>query len=202
MLCMFGLPILKNPVTIWASLDFSDLLWSGIIYQLQTADCRGHSQTNAYWNGKFTLTTPHFHTKTFHILYITRFDVYFVSEGVLCLFTCLRHTQFPGNWRARWWEQQSIIQGWHSCSRNLTSLMKTGRETKTSEKKRNRSWRWLQVKRTRREWKNSTAAHRWLPSPPQIQAGPKPGLDICGNKVIRGLVGNLLRGVIQQNDLT
>lgn len=85
---------------------------------------------------QFTLITPHFHSKTFYILYITRCNVYFVSEGVLCLFTCLRHTQFPGNWRARWWEQQSIIQGWHSCSRNLTSLMKTGRETKRGEKRK------------------------------------------------------------------
>lgn len=46
----------------------------------------------------------------------------------------------------------------------------------------------------RRGWKSSTAAHRWLPSLPQIRARPKPGLDICGNKVIRGLVGNTLRG--------
>lgn len=27
-------------------------------------------------------------------------------------------------------------------------------------------------------------------------------VDICGNKVIRGLVGDSLQGVIQQNDLT
>lgn len=54
----------------------------------------------------------------------------------------------------------------------------------------------------RREWKSSAVTHRWLPSLSQIQARPKPGLDICGNKVIRGLVGNSLRGASQLNDLT
>lgn len=52
------------------------------------------------------------------------------SEGALCLFACLRHTQFPGNWRAPWWGEQRITQAWQHCSGNLTSLMKTGRETK------------------------------------------------------------------------
>lgn len=39
----------------------------------------------------------------------------------------------------QWWEQRSIIQGWQRCSRNLTSLMKTGRETKTGGGKKNRT---------------------------------------------------------------
>lgn len=112
------------------------VLWNNISAADWTAE---DTDTLTHTEKEFTLllllSAPYFHSYTFHILYITRFDVHFVSGGILCLFSCLHHTQFPGNCRAQWWEQQNIIQGWQHCSRNLTSLMKTVRETKQRDEK-------------------------------------------------------------------
>lgn len=93
------------------------------------------------------------------------------SEGVLCLFACHRHTWFPGNWRALWWARRSIIQGWQSCSRNLTSLMKTGRGTKTGAKEKNRTAAASDCRSNKFSEARGVVACRWFPSAGKTKSG-------------------------------
>lgn len=92
------------------------------------------------------------------------------------------------------------MRGWHSGK--STSLMKTGRETKRREREK-------QKKKPENECgsKDGGGGAARPPAPgfqvsPPIRAGPKPGPDKCGNKVIRGTAGHSSHRVIQQNDLT
>lgn len=104
---------------------------------------------------------------------------------------------------------KSVMQGWHSCSSNLTSLAKTGGGNKGEREKidtgaaddvESNEWEVTGEAEEGGGRKSSSSEMHLCPQP--NQATPQSGLDICANKVIRSLIGHSLQGVIQQNDLT